>query len=128
MGTTSRLVWVIALLGSVLLVSCGGETTVQDPAGHVQITQEREAGIWHCVQGGENLRLIAERYYGSGHHWRLIQVSNDVGSYPKPGSNLWIPASIDAWFAEQDLQATLVTEVHEIETSDSVRPRRDLSR
>ena len=91
---------------------------MQGPAGQVSHeTAPRAGGRWYVVQEGENLRLISQQFYGSAYHYRIIQLSNDVGLYPQPGQRLWIPASADAMFAEEDFEATLVTEVADFETS-----------
>jgi hypothetical protein len=112
MGTILRLVWVIALLGSVLVIFCGGETSVQGPVGHIEReAAPAEGGMWHLVQDGENLRQISKRYYGNSNQWRAIQLTNDVSSYPEEGYRLWIPATIDGWFADREFEATLMTEV-----------------
>ncbi len=128
MGTTRRLVWVIALLGPVLWLSRGGEGTVQGPVGHIQPDKAVEGGLWHQVRAGENLRQISERYYGSHHQWRLIQTCNDTGIYPSPGKRLWIPSSIDGWFDARDSEARLITEVRPVDESDITGSGRDAGR
>ena len=116
--TTRRLLWLLVLLGPVCLLFRGGAQDIQGPAAQVSHeTQPRAGGRWYVVQEGENLRLIAQHVYGSAYHYRLIQLSNDVGLYPDHGERLWLPASADAMFAEEDFEATLVTEVADFETS-----------
>ena len=116
--TTRRLLWLLVLLGPACLVLLrGGSSDMQGPAVQVSHeTQPRAGGRWHLVKARQNLREIAARYYGSSHHWRLLQLSNDVGMYPDVGEQLWIPASADALFAEDDFAATLVSEVADFET------------
>ena len=122
MGTTRLLYWLIALLGPVILVYCGGITESQGQVEHPHessAVQEADVGgFWHQVATDENLRQIAQTYYGSSHHWRLIQLSNDVGMYPSVGEQIWVPAGADAWFAEEDYAASLVSELRNIEQSD----------
>ena len=122
MGTTRLLYWLIALLGPVILVYCGGVTESQGQVEHPHelsaMQEPRVGGFWHQVGDDENLRQIAQTYYGSSHHWRLIQLSNDVGMYPSAGERLWVPAGADAWFAEEDYAASLLSEVQHIEQND----------
>ena len=115
MGTTRLLYWLIAILGPVILVYCGGNTESQGQVEHPHelsaVQEPRVGGFWHQVAEDENLRQIAQTYYGSSHHWRLIQLSNDVGMWPRIGEKIWVPAGADAWFAEEDYEASLLSEV-----------------
>ena len=63
-------------------------TTMPEPSASDQITRD---GRWHLVAHGESLRSISRRYYGSARLWRSLQVSNDSGQYPVPGSRIWVP-------------------------------------
>ena len=95
-------VWLIisTISGIALLLLTLGAHQVPNLAEEIS-TRSLDAdlgGGWHEVSSDETLRSIARTYYGSGRAWRTIQIANDVGQCPKPGSRLWIPACLPASF------------------------------
>lgn len=90
--------WYLAGAVIILALLVTFLATVAAPAaatpGHAY-PSDPEAGQssarWHQVAEGESLRSIAHHYYGSGRHWRTLQIANDADHLLAPGTMLLIP-------------------------------------
>ena len=88
-----RLLCAWCVVAALCLLTGGIALMASPPSAEPDAEPLREpAGCWHVVDEGENLRVLARRYYGSGRLWRTIQLANDVGQYPEAGRRVWIPA------------------------------------